>query len=199
MGRDLIDVAYLINSYTFVNNHPNIIQDAIGLYPVPMGVNEYLLRDKSDVDMVNVILNGVKCKRIYGLTVEPVPLIDVEILYNVSYSGDKVIISHSDEKHRQKPMIDVYIYRDPYKISNRPHSGYRDRKGRTPLQHEEEHVRIIVEEWNRFVAAADKQLGCYKSISEYNKKHKINITDLFVKYLRNRADRDEKLEKESYR
>lgn len=59
------------------------------------------------------------------------------------------------------------------------------------------HARIDIEEWNKFVAAADAQIGCYGSIEEYKKKNKKTIADLWFEYRENVKRRNEDFDKKA--
>lgn len=97
----------------------------------------------------------------------------------------------------QKIFINIYFYHDKYRKENDPNSGYRDRQNRTVREHEMGHAKIEIEEWNNFIAAADTHLGCYKSITEYKRKHKKTIADLFLEYRQKVDERHTKYDRDA--
>ncbi len=183
------------NLYIFSSNNPSHILDIIGKYPVVISEDDFILHEDYNYD------NMEGKKRIYGLTTTFNPYTDKD-LYDVFYKGAEVIITHTYplDKHanyQQTPMIDVYLYRDPYRVEGDPKSGFRDKLGNSALEHEKMHVKIEVEEWNHFVTEADAQIGCYESLQEYQKTHPIAIHILWENYINNVNSRHYNFEIES--
>ena len=183
------------NLYIFSSNNPSHILDIIGKYPVVISEDDFILHEEYNYD------NMEGKTRIYGLTTTFNPYTDKD-LYDVFYKGAEVIITHTYplDKHanyQQTPMIDVYLYRDPYRVEGDPKSGFRDKLGNSALEHEKMHVKIEVEEWNHFVTEADAQIGCYESLQVYQKTHPIAIHILWENYINNVNSRHHNFEMES--
>ena len=190
LSRDLLNESYEKNLYA---NQPIKWIDRLGLKPVPLSESDFLPENSSEEKKEIAIIDGkIRQRNIYGLTQIKTPY-HFDDLYT---SGDLIegcsfFILHTTLEPQQM-KIKVTIYKHPI--------GYKDLQNRTPLEHEKEHFKIILEEWNSFIASADLHIGWYASYAAYKLAHPGEaIESLMLKFHNNIAKRDAILERESYR